>query len=153
MSQKLLQGLVSRQFTAHISDFNLIRIKSSKVLKANNFESHKSLKLITSIRGPLSNSVGCESFLESNSSDILALCETNFEDSIDSSNFCERDYLPLIRKNSATHMHSLAIYVKEKLPLARELHLEIRVRINCSQFATSESSYKSCESAILIFLS
>ena len=42
------------------------------------------------------NFVHCESFLESNSSDILALCETNLDDSIDSGNFSVRGYLLLI---------------------------------------------------------
>ena len=57
-----------------------------------------------------------ESFLESNSSDILALCETNLGDSVDFGNFSMRGYLPLIRKDSVTHMHGLAVYVKEGLP-------------------------------------
>ena len=35
-----------------------------------------------------------------------------------------RDYLPLIRKDSNTHMHGLAFYVKEGLPFARDLPLE-----------------------------
>ena len=35
-----------------------------------------------------------------------------------------RDYLPLIRKDSSTHMHGLAVYVKEGLPFARDLSLE-----------------------------
>ena len=38
----------------------------------------------------------CESFLESTSPDILALCETNLDYSIDSGNFYVRGYLPLI---------------------------------------------------------
>ena len=49
--------------------------------------------------------VDCESFLESNSPDILALCETNLDDSIDSGNFFVRGYLSLIRKDSSTHMY------------------------------------------------
>ena len=97
----------------------------SKVCKPDNFESHNSLKLsFTSIRGLRSNFVGCESFLESNSPDILALCETNLDDSIDSGNFSVRGYLPLIRKDSSTHMHGLAVYVKEGLPFAGDLSLE-----------------------------
>ena len=73
----------------------------SKACKPDNFESHNSLKLsFTNIRGLHSNFVDCESFLESNSPDILALCETNLDDSIDSGNFSVRGYLPLIRKNS-----------------------------------------------------
>ena len=48
----------------------------SKASKPDNFESHNSLKLsFTNIRGFLSNFVDCESFLESNYPDILALCE------------------------------------------------------------------------------
>ena len=97
----------------------------SKACKPDNFESHNSLKLsFTNIRGLRSNFVDCESFLESNSPDILALCETNLDDSIDSGNFSVRGYLPLIRKDSSTHMHGLAVYVKEGLPFARDLSLE-----------------------------
>ena len=93
--------------------------------KPNNFEPHNSLKLsFTNIRGLCSNFVECESFLESNSPDILALCETNLDDSIDSGNFSVRGYLPLIRKDSITHMHGLAVYVKEGLPFAQDLSLE-----------------------------
>ena len=97
----------------------------SKACKPDNFESHNSLKLsFTNIRGLRSNFVDCESFLESNSPDILALCETNLDNSIDSGNFFVRGYLPLIRKDSSTHMHGLAVYVKEGLPFARDLSLE-----------------------------
>ena len=97
----------------------------SKACKPDNFESHNSLKLsFTNIRGLRSNFVDCESFLESNFPNILALCETNLDDSTDSGNFSVTDYLPLIRKDSSTHMHGLTVYVKEDLPLARDLSLE-----------------------------
>ena len=46
------------------------------------------------------------------------------DDSIDSDNFSVTGYLPLIRKDSITHMHGLAVYVKEGLPFARDLSLE-----------------------------
>ena len=96
----------------------------SKACKPHNFESHNSLKLsFTNIRGLRSNFVDCESFLESNSPDIHALCETNLDDSIDSGNFSVRGYLPLIQKDSSTHMHGLAVYVKG-LPFACDLSLE-----------------------------
>ena len=69
----------------------------SKGCKADNFVSHNSLKFsFANIRGIRSNFVDCKSFLESNSLDILALCETNLNDSIDSGNFSVRVYLPLI---------------------------------------------------------
>ena len=35
-----------------------------------------------------------------------------------------RGYLPLIRKGSSTHMHGLAVYMKEGLPFLRDLSLE-----------------------------
>ena len=78
----------------------------------------------TNIQGLRSNFVDCESFLKSNSPDILALCETNLHDSIDSVNFSVRGYLSLIRKDSVTHMHGLAVYVKEGLPFEQDLSLE-----------------------------
>ena len=128
--KKLLQGLVSDELTAYVSVFNLFLTQwiiaiLSKGCKPDNFESHNSLKLsFTNIWGLHSNFVECESFLESNSPDILALCETNLDDSIDSGNFSVRGYLPLIRKDSSTHMHGLAVYVKEGLPFAPDLSLE-----------------------------
>ena len=76
------------------------------------------------IRGLRSNFVDCKSFLESNSPDILGLCETNLNDSIDSGNLSVRGYLPLIQKDSNTHMHGLAVYVNEGLPFAQDLSLE-----------------------------
>ena len=97
----------------------------SKACKPDNFESHNSLKLsFMNIRGLRSNFVDCESFLESNSPDILALYETNLDYSKDSGNFSVRDYLPLIRKDSSTNIHGLAVYVKEGLPFARDSSLE-----------------------------
>ena len=97
----------------------------SKGCKPDNFESHNSLKLsFTNIRGLRSNFLDCESFLESNFLDILALCETILDDSIDSGNSSVKGYLLLIQKDSTTCMHGLAVYVKERLPFARDLSLE-----------------------------
>ena len=69
-----------------------------------------------------------ESFPESNSLDILVLCETNLVDSTDSGNFSVTGYLPLIWKDSVTHMHCLAVYLKEGLPFAQDLSLENSVK-------------------------
>ena len=66
----------------------------------------------------------CKSYLESNSPDILALCETNFDDSIDSGNFSVRGYLVLIQTYSSTHAHGLAVYVKEGVSFTQDLSLE-----------------------------
>ena len=95
----------------------------SKGCKADNFEPHNShsYKNIWDLR---SNFVECESFLELNSPDILALCKTNLDDSIDSGNFSVMVYLPLIGKDSINHMHGLAVYAKEGLPFEQDLSLE-----------------------------
>ena len=80
--------------------------------KPDKFWSHNSLKLsFTNVRGLHSNLVGCESFLESNNADILALCETISDELIDSGNLSVRDY-PSIWKDSVTHMFVLAVYLK-----------------------------------------
>ena len=88
----------------------------------DNFEPHNSLNL--AFRGLRSNFVKCEYFLESNSSNVLALCETNLDDSIDSDNFSGRGYLSVIQKDLITHVHGLAVCVKEGLPFAWGLSLE-----------------------------
>ena len=97
----------------------------SKECKPDNFESHNSLRLsFTNIRGLHLNFNDIESFLESNSSGILAPCETNLDDSIDYGNFSVTGYLPLIPKDSSTHMYGLAAYVKEVLRFARDVSLK-----------------------------
>ena len=129
-SQKLLQVLVSHKLTACFSVYNVfltqwIMAILWKGCKPDNFEPHNSLKLsFTNILGLCSSFVECESSLETNSPDILALCETNLDDSIDSRNYSVRGYLPLIRKDAITHLHGLAVYVKEGLPFVQDLFLE-----------------------------
>ena len=54
----------------------------------------------------------------------LLLCKRNLDDSIDSGSLSVRGYLPLLQKDSSTHMHTLGIYAKEGLPFARDLSLE-----------------------------
>ena len=88
-SQKLLQGLVSHGFTAYLSVFNLVLTQwimaiLSKGCKSDKFEPYTSLNLsFTNIAGLGSNFVECESFFETNSPDILALCKTNLDDPLD----------------------------------------------------------------------
>ena len=56
-----------------------------KIHQPDNFESHNSLKLsFTNIRVLCSNFIGHESSFKSNSTSILALCETDLEESTDS---------------------------------------------------------------------
>ena len=129
-SRKLLQGFVSHELVAYLSIFKPILIQwimaiLSKECKPDRFKLHNSLKLsFTSIQGVCLNFIDCESFLESNSPGILALCGTNLDFSIDLGNFSLRGYLPLIRNYSTTHIHGLAVYVKEVLPFAWDLSLE-----------------------------
>ena len=93
VSQKLLQWLVSHELTAYLSVFDLFFTKwimaiLSNGCKPDNFESYNSLQLnVTNIWGLCLNFVECESFLEWNSPDVLALCETNLDDLTDSGNF------------------------------------------------------------------
>ena len=68
---------------------------------------HNSLKLsFTDIQGLCLNFVDWKSFLESNSTDIAALCETNLDDSIDSGNFSVWGCLPVIWKDSSAHIYA-----------------------------------------------
>ena len=70
---------------------NLIMAILSKACKPDNFESHNSLKLsFTNIQVLHLKFVDCGSFLESNSPNILDLCETKLNGSIDSENFSMR---------------------------------------------------------------
>ncbi len=78
----------------------------------------------TNIRGLRSNINSVQSFLIQNSPDVLAMCETNLNPGISSSDFSVDGYLPLIRKDSDSHMHGLAVYARSNLPLARECTLE-----------------------------
>ena len=85
---------------------------------------HRTLKhSFTNILGFHSNIAEYESFFDLNAPDILALCERNLNDSIDSGNFSVRGYLRLIQKGSATHVNGLAVFVKEGFPLAWDLSL------------------------------
>ena len=95
-------------FNLFLTQWSMVTL--SKVYKPDNFEPHNSLKLsFTNIWGPCSNIVECRSFLESNSPDILALCETILDESIDSGNFSVRGYLPLMRKDSINHAWSCSL--------------------------------------------
>ena len=93
---------MSHELTAHLSVFDLFLTQITPILlskwcKPDNFESHNSIKVsFTNVWGLCSSFIECESLLESNFPDILFLCETNLDESIDSGNFSVRSYLPLI---------------------------------------------------------
>ena len=79
--------------------------------------SQNSVKLrFTNIQGLCSNFFAWDPFVESSSLDILAVCETNLQHPIGSSNFSVRTYLPFVQKDSFTHMHGLTVHVTEGLP-------------------------------------
>ena len=110
---------MSHELTAYLSIFNQFKLNELWPY----YQKHVNQIILN--RGLCLNFVDCESFLQSNSPDILALCESNLDDSIDTANLSKRGYLLLIRKDSSTHIHGLAVsYVKEGLPFARDLSLE-----------------------------
>ena len=121
-SQKSPQSLVSHEPTTCFSVFNIFLTQWIMIIlssKPDNFESPNSLNLsFTNIWSLHFNFVECESFLESNSPNILAPCETNLDDSINSGKFSVRGYLSLIRKDTITHIHSLAVYVEQGIYFA-----------------------------------
>ena len=89
--KKLLHGLVSHSWT------HSLFLTCYEACEPGNFELLNSLKRsFANVWGLCSNFLACKSFLESKSPDILALCETNLDDSIDSGNFSVRGYRPLI---------------------------------------------------------
>ena len=95
------------------------------VYRLHNFQSQNFVKLsFTSIQCLCWSFVICEYVFGSNSSDIVALCETKLDDWNESSKFSVRAYLPLIWKNSATHINGFVFYMKEGLPFSGDLLLE-----------------------------
>ena len=110
-------------FLTYLNVVNCSRI--IKTCKPENFEWDNSLKpSFVNIRNLCSSFTDCECFLESNSSEILALSEATPDVSIDSGNFSVRGHLPLIRQGPSAHMHGPVVYVKEGLPFERDLSLE-----------------------------
>ena len=77
----------------------------------------------------LNHIIDCESFLGSNSPDIIALSETNLADSFFSDNLSGK--LPSFNPKGFyyTHMHGLAVYVKEGFPFLRQNYLQKTLQI------------------------
>ena len=98
-------------------------IESSSLYLSSLYVSNSLELSFTNIGGLCFNFVDCKSFLESNSPDILVVWDKPGW-LIDSGNFSVRGYLPLIQKESTTHMHGLRVYVKEGFPYAQDLSLE-----------------------------
>ena len=95
VTKKLFQGFVSQEHIAYFTIFDpfLTHLMplSFKGQKRDNFGLHNPLRhSFTRIWGLGSNFVECECFLELNSPEILAVCETNLDDSIYCDNFSMR---------------------------------------------------------------
>ena len=124
-SQKSLQGLVLHELIAYLPLFDLfltqwIMAILSKRCKPDNFESHNSLKLsLTNIVGLHLNFVECESFLT-----FWLYVRTTWITQLILAISLWGVIFFLIQKDSITHMHDLAVYVKEGLPLAWDLSLK-----------------------------
>ena len=111
--------MVSHELTAYLTW--LYYQKDVNLITLNHTQQSKTLHIFYAFIQILLN---VNLSVESNSSDILTLRETNLDDSIDSDNFSVTCYLPLIWKDSITHMHGLAVYVKEGFPFAYDLSLQ-----------------------------
>ena len=95
----------------------------SKACKPHKFELHCSLKLrFTNIWGLCSNFVDCKSFLQSNSESIFPSAKIGWISWF--WQFLCESLSSFNQKNSVTHMHSLAVYVKQGLPFAHDISLE-----------------------------
>ena len=146
------------ELTTYLSVLNLfltqcIMVMLSEGCKLDNFEPQNSLKhSCVNIWGFCSNFVECGSFLESNSLDILALCETNMDDSIDSGNFSVRGYLPLIQKDSIVCM--VLQFMWKKNFLFHRAYLQKTLRIvtyvfDCLYFTHCLTSFSSIMDSFL----
>ena len=126
--RKSIQGLVCPNLTAHVSALELFLTHQMIILsigcKPNNFQSHKSLNpSFINIQGLYLN------FAEYESPPLtfLLLCETILDDWSDSGNFSLRSHLPLVRKYSVTHIHELAVYMKDGFPFAQNLSQNLQI--------------------------
>ena len=104
-SQKLLQGLLSPELSLAFWFFPLFSFNQMTILskehKPGNLESYNTVKCsFSNISSLWNNFIEYKSFLKSNSPDILVLCETNMDGSIDFSNFSVKGYLSLIQMDS-----------------------------------------------------
>ena len=83
-----------------------------------------SLKLsYTNTRGFHSNFLYCESDVEANPTNILALFETNLQDIISFNSYSIKGYLSLVCENSSSYMHCLIVFFQRGHPLAWEFPL------------------------------
>ena len=124
-SQKSLPGLVSHEFTAYLSSFNLFKLHelwpyhqkhvnqtilnraTLLILALQIFEAFLQILLIVNL---LLNQTLLTLLLYVTQTWMVQLILGG--------------YLPLIQKDSSTHMHGLTVYAKEGLPFAWDLSLK-----------------------------
>ena len=97
----------------------------------------------TNVRGLRTNFSSIQSFLHVNSPDLLALCETNLDDSISDREFDVPGYSTLITKHDHLnrHLHGLGVYIKDGLPCARDIsHEELNSPYMCFRMALLHST-------------
>ena len=70
------------------------------------------------------------------------------DDSINSGNFSVKGYLPLIQKDSVTHMHDRAVCMKQGIPFAQDLSLD-----NSADSCLFSTSFTSLSISLLFPLS
>ena len=117
----------------------------SKACKPDSFESCNSLKLSFAYIWSLGlNFADCESFLESNPPDILALCETNLYDLIDSRDFSVRGYRPLIEKDILVLICMVYQFVWRKEFVLRGTYLQKTLQILTYVFLYQSLSLSLC---------
>ena len=116
--QKLLRGLVSHELKTYLSVFDLLLTNEMVILSKDVNQ--------TALRKQITLQILIERLnvnLSLNQTLLTFLHQLN--DFIDSGNFSVMGYLPLIWKDSVTHLHGLAVYVKEGLlPFTQELSLD-----------------------------
>lgn len=97
---------------------------TSKVSESNNFKTCNYLKLsFTNTCCLYSNYVGCESFLQSDASDILALW-AKIQKLKRFNQYLFEGFYPLNWKVYVTHVHGLAVYLEEFFFLHKALTLK-----------------------------
>ena len=120
--QKLLRGLVSHELKTYLSVFDLL-LTNEMVILSKDVNQTALRKQITLQIFEVFVQILLNVNLSLNQTLLTFLHQLN--DFIDSGNFSVMGYLPLIWKDSVTHLHGLAVYVKEGLlPFTQELSLD-----------------------------
>ena len=97
----------------------------------------------SNIRGLRTNFAAVQSFLSTKSPDILALCETELDESISDREFDVPGFSTPATKHDHLnrHMHGLGVYIKDGLPCARDTsHEDLNSPFMCFRMALLHST-------------